>query len=251
MTLRPAISMALISSALYLCPALAADTPDDEWKFTFSPYFWGAGISGDVGQFDAPPIELDSSFSEIWKDLDFSFMAIAEARKNRFSLFSDVVYTKISSSADTPFGIVSDHVNVKSKTFAGILGGGYAVLQNDRALLDWVAGARIWHASTDIEFKGGLLGSRSGHDSDTWVDVVTGLRGRYSLTPEIYVSGWGLVGAGEADLDWDIAATVGYQFNDSLAAVAGYRAFGVDYSKGDFVFDVVQKGPILGVVMRF
>ncbi|WXL26373.1 hypothetical protein WG219_02465 [Ectopseudomonas mendocina] len=250
MNLRPALTL-LTFSALSITPIFASEGTEDEWQFAFSPYFWGAGISGDVGQFNLPKIEMDSSFSDIWKDLDFSFMAIAEARKGRFSLFSDVVYTKISSRADTPRGVLVDHINVKSETFAGVLGAGYAIVETDRALVDWVAGARLWHASTDINFKGGLVGDRSGHDSDTWVDAVTGLRGRYALTPEIYLSGWGLIGAGEADLDWDVAATVGYQFSNSLSAVAGYRALGVDYNKGSFVYDVVQKGPVVGVVMRF
>jgi hypothetical protein len=46
----------------------------------------------------------------------------------------------------------------------------------------------------------------------------------------IYVSGWGLIGAGGPDIDWDVAALAGYDFNERLSAVAGYRALGVDYS---------------------
>lgn len=78
-----------------------------------------------------------------------------------------------------------------------------------------------------------------------------GVRGRYFLTDSLYLSAWGLVGAGQADLDWDLAAGVGYEFNDRISAVAGYRALGVDYSNEGFVFDVVQQGPILGLVLRF
>ncbi|HTN31598.1 MAG TPA: hypothetical protein VL178_12340 [Pseudomonas sp.] len=43
-----------------------------------------------------PPVHLDSSFDDIRDDLDFSIMAIAEARRQRFSLLADVAYTKIS-----------------------------------------------------------------------------------------------------------------------------------------------------------
>jgi hypothetical protein len=78
-----------------------------------------------------------------------------------------------------------------------------------------------------------------------------GLKGNYSITPEIYLTGWGLVGAGGADIDWDVAGAIGYRFNDRIAAVAGYRALGVDYRDDGFVFDVVQQGPILGLVVRF
>jgi hypothetical protein len=36
-----------------------------------------------------------------------------------------------------------------------------------------------------------------------------------------------------------------------ISAVAGYRALGVDYSHDGFVLDIVQQGPICGVVMHF
>jgi hypothetical protein len=76
-------------------------------------------------------------------------------------------------------------------------------------------------------------------------------RGDYSITPHVYLTGWGLVGAGGADLDWDVAAGLGYRFNERFSAVAGYRALGVNYSENGFVFDVVQQGPIMGVVIHF
>ena len=49
----------------------------------------------------------------------------------------------------------------------------------------------------------------------------------------------------------NVAGGIGYEFNKTVSAVLGYRALGVDYSSDGFVFDVVQQGPILGVVMHF
>lgn len=80
---------------------------------------------------------------------------------------------------------------------------------------------------------------------------MAGLRGKYSFTPEVYLTGWGLVGGGGADLDWDVAVGVGYDFNDRISAIAGYRALGVDYSDDGFQFDAVQQGPILGLAVKF
>jgi hypothetical protein len=117
--------------------------------------------------------------------------------------------------------------------------------------LDVVAGARVWYVNTDISFSGGLLDGRDFDDNATWVDALAGLRGKYAFTDKVYLTGWGLVGGGGADIDWDVAGGIGYQFNDTVSAVAGYRALGVDYSDDGFVFDVVQQGPILGVVLRF
>lgn len=61
----------------------------------------------------------------------------------------------------------------------------------------------------------------------------------------------GLVGAGEADIDWDVAEAIGYRFNDRISSVIRYRALGVNYSNDDGFLDVVQQGPILGLVVRF
>ncbi|WP_436103518.1 hypothetical protein [Pararhizobium sp. LjRoot238] len=231
-------------------PAQQAET-EAGWTFAIAPYFWAAGISGDVAQFGLPAVEVDSSFSDILDHLDFGAMAIGEARYDRYSIFGDVMYSKISGSAGTPRGIVASSVEVTSETFAGLLGVGYSIIDDNSARLDVVGGARVWSVDTDLSFSGGILDGVSRNDGATWVDAMAGFRGNYAITPEIYLTGWGLIGAGQADLDWDVAAAIGYRFSDTISAVVGYRALGVDYSKDGFVFDVVQQGPILGMVIRF
>ncbi|MBZ9605431.1 hypothetical protein [Phyllobacterium chamaecytisi] len=255
--------IALIAAGLLAAtPVRAADitspmapelkqTERDGWTFAIAPYFWAAGMSGDAGLFGLPTVHLDMDFGDILKDLDFAAMAIAEARYDRYSLFTDILYTKISSGRGTPRGIIAGSVDVSSETFAGLIGAGYSVLQNERGNLDIVGGLRVWHASTDISFSGGILDGRGRSDGATWVDGLAGLRGKYSITDKVYLTGWGLVGGGGANVDWDVAGGIGYSFNDKISAVAGYRALGVDYSDDGFVLDVVQQGPIFGVVMRF
>jgi hypothetical protein len=246
-------------------PAKTADltplTPDAKqvesqsgWTFTVAPYFWAAGISGDTAQFGLPEVHMDANFGDLLKNLDFAFMAAGEARYDRYSIFSDIIYTKLGADADTPRGILADSVDVTSKTFAGLLGVGYSVLEDQSGHLDIVGGIRVWSVDTTIGFNGGAVGPILGEKSDsaTWVDGVAGVRGNYFFTPEVYLTGWGLVGAGGADVDWDVALGVGYKFNDSVSAIAGYRALGVNYSNDDgFVFDAVQQGPILGVAIHF
>lgn len=239
------------SSAPALSEPARQELKLDGWHFSASPYFWAAGISGTAGQFGLPPAKMKSDFSNILKDLDFSFMGIVEGHYERYSLFSDIIYTKISTGGQTPYGVLSDSIDIKSETFSGFFGGGYSLLEEGRNRLDVVAGGRVWYASTEISFEGGLFDGHSGRESAAWVDAVAGLRGKYFLTDNLYFSGWGVVGAGQAKIDWDLAGTIGYQFRDNLSAVGGYRALGVDYNHDGFVYDVVQKGPILGLVMQF
>jgi hypothetical protein len=226
-------------------------TEKEGWTFAFAPYFWAAGLSGDIAQFGLPEVHVDADFGDILDNLDFAAMAVGEARYDRYSIFGDIIYTKLSNGAETPRGILAGRVDVSSETFAGLIGAGYSVLQNDRGNFDLVGGVRVWHVSTEISFSGGFLDGRDVSDSATWVDGLVGVRGTYSITDNFYLTGWGLVGGGGANLDWDVMGGVGYKFNDTFSAVAGYRALGVDYSDDGFVFDVVQQGPILGLVMRF
>ncbi|GAA5628271.1 hypothetical protein Brsp05_03567 [Brucella sp. NBRC 12953] len=223
----------------------------DDWHFSASPYFWAAGISGTAGQFGLPPVKMQSNFGDLFKELDFSFMGVIEGHYDRYSLFTDIIYTKISTGSQTPYGVLSNSADIRSETFSGFIGGGYSLLQVGRNRLDVVAGARVWYASTEISFDGALFDGHSGRDSAAWIDAVAGMRGKYFLTDGLYFSGWGVVGAGQAKMDWDVAGTLGYQFKENLSAVAGYRALGVDYSKDGFVYDVIQKGPILGLVVHF
>ncbi|WEX77480.1 hypothetical protein PYH37_002278 [Sinorhizobium numidicum] len=234
-----------------MTPQVQQTTTENGWTFSFAPYFWAAGLSGDVAQFGLPKAHVDASFSDIFDHLDFGAMAIGEARYGPYSIFGDVMYTKISGQAGTPRGILATDVELSSETFAGLLGAGYAIFEDGSARLDVVGGLRVWSVESELSFRGGILDGRSRTDDATWVDGLAGFRGTYALTPEIYLTGWGLVGAGGADLDWDVAAAIGYRFSDTVSAVAGYRALGVDYSNDGFVFDVVQQGPILGLVVRF
>jgi hypothetical protein len=255
--LAAAIAMMLCSTANaadvspLVMPQTAPEDSTEDWSFAASPYFWGAGLSGKVSQFGLPTVKVDASFSDIFNQLDFAFMGAAELRHERFSVIGDFIYVKLSTDADTPFGLLTKEVDVQSESIAGLLGVGYAVLDGDRGHLDVVGGIRVWSVDTTITLNGGFLDGRSTKDGATWVDGMAGFRGRYALTDEWFVSGWGLVGTGGANVDWDVAANIGYQFNDTISAVAGYRALGVNYRDDGFVFDTVQQGPILGLTVKF
>jgi hypothetical protein len=221
------------------------------WTFSVTPYFWAAGLSGEIAQFGLPVIDFDTSFSDILENLDFAAMLITEARNGPYSIFGDLIYTKLGAGSATPRGILATSVDVEASTFAGLVGAGYSVLDGPSGRLDIVGGVRVWSVDTDISFSGAFLDGETRSDGATWVDGLVGVRGNFAFTPQFYAVGWALVGAGQADLDWDVMAGIGYRFNDRYSATLGYRALGVDYSDDGFVFDVVQQGPIMGLTIRF
>ncbi len=223
----------------------------EAWQFTVAPYFWATGLSGKTSQFNLPTIDIDASFGDLWDRLDFAAMLIGEARKGRYSLFGDLMYTKLGADSATPRGVLATTVDVKVKTFAGLLGGGYAIAESATGRLDVIAGLRLWSVETDITFRGAYLDGAKRSDGATWVDVLAGLRGNYALSPKLSVMAWAMAGAGEADLDWDVAIGLDYRFNKTVSATIGYRAVGVDYKSGGFEFDVVQQGPMAGLKILF
>ena len=54
-----------------------------------------------------------------------------------------------------------------------------------------------------------------------------------------------------SDFMWDVFGGVGYEVKDWLSLVAGFRATGVDYQEGDFLYDITQYGPLIGAVIQF
>lgn len=230
----------------------AAPATQGGWTFSVTPYFWAAGLSGTTSQFGVPAvIDIDASFDDILQNLDFAAMMIAEARYGRYSLFGDLIYTKLSAGGETPRGRLASSIDVEASTFAGLAGGGYALVDAPNGRIDLVGGLRVWSVDTEVTFSGGLLDGASPSDGATWVDGLVGVRGNFAFTPNFYFTGWGLVGAGGADIDWDVAAGLGYTINDTFSATLGYRALGVDYSNDGFLFDVIQQGPIAGLTIRF
>ncbi|WP_442204645.1 hypothetical protein [Rhizobium sp. RAF56] len=243
-----------VSQAADMTPDAPAPTPvqtSSGWTYTVTPYLWAAGISGDVGVRRLPEAHINADFGDIWNNLDFGAMVTGEARYDRYSIVGDVIYLKLSNDTATPRGIVANNVEVTSKTFTGFLGAGYALLDAPNGHLDIVGGARLWSLDNTISFNGGFLDGARGDSTKTWVDAMAGLKGNYFFTPQIYTTGWGLVGGGGADVDWDVGAGLGYKFNNTFSAEVGYRAMGVNYRDNGFVYDVVLQGPTVGLSIHF
>ena len=70
----------------------------DRWHFQLTPYFWAAGIKGDVG-IAGTLSPVDASFGDIAENLDFAFAAHAEAARGKWKLLADLLYINLGSSA--------------------------------------------------------------------------------------------------------------------------------------------------------
>ena len=82
-----AIGLPFLASGALAADAVSPVAPEpatvvtkEGWTFTVAPYFWAAGLSGDIASFGLPAIRVDPSFSDIFDHLDFGAMATPNSR---------------------------------------------------------------------------------------------------------------------------------------------------------------------------
>lgn len=244
-----ALLLCAIAAGTTALPTVAMAAGSDGWQINGGPYLWGAGVRGHAGNHRTGSQPVDSDFSDIARTADMTLMLMGEARQGPYSILTDLMY--IETDTRERVGSTATKVEVEGKTASGFLGGGYTVLGDDEHRLDIAGGVRVWYSSTTISLHGGYFNGLSGSDKATWADAMLGLRGHYAVNDRFWLSGWGMAGAGQSREDWDLTALAGWEFLPGFSAVAGYRAMGVNYRHDGFVYDIVQKGPLLGISGRF
>lgn len=226
-------------------------TSTDEWQFQFSPYFWLASLHGNAGIRNRTS-QVDESFGDIFHMLNFTFMGVFEARKGKLVSLTDLEYVNISDNKATP-GPLFSNVDAQFKTFIFDPEVGYRLLDHpDKgASIDVLGGVRVWHVSTDFAFGAGVLPATEVQASRNWVDGVVGLRGKAALSPKMFITGKFDVGGGGSKFSWQLFGGAGYNITPKIALIGGYRVLDVNYNKNGFVYDMNQRGPIVGLGFRF
>jgi len=224
------------------------------WSFSASPYLWFAGLDGKIGiNQNLPSVDVDISFSEIFKSIDWMpppVMFVGEVRYDRFAAFTDFIFLGLEDENSHTRGPLSATVDSKLDTIIWTLGGSYRFIDNKYGFAALLAGARLWN----VDATGTLVGpfavrQRSG--GKTWVDPIVGLNGRINLGGGFALQAEGDVGSGAARVDWQLMGTLQYQLADWVTLAAGYRYLAVDYESGNFRFDAALHGPIIGATFRF
>jgi hypothetical protein len=220
-------------------PSVVPEIP--AWTVTLAPYVWAAGLKGDIGV-GGRVASVDMSFGDVVSNLQFAFMGVGEIRNGRFAVFTDLT-----------FGQLANSVRAESQTLMWTAGVEYRFVDAPGGHLDAFAGFRVYGLDNSLAFQGGPLNGVNISDNQAWIDPMIGLIGRVDLTDRVFVTAWGMIGGFgvSSDLVWDVMAGLGYEFNQHISAVAGYRASGVNYSNGGFLYDVVQQGPFTGIIFKF
>jgi hypothetical protein len=266
-----------ITAAIFSAPAHAqAVAPANQWIFSITPYLWLPNINGTL-KYSVPPgaggsPEVETGPNDYLENLQAVIMISGEARKDRWSVFTDLIYLGFSdeesSVKSVNFGgsLVSSSVNVAtSSSFRGTawtLGTGYAVQTGQAVMLDIFGGLRYFslEASTDWQLAVAITGPGGGQTfprtgsisegSHLW-DGIVGVRGRVLLGS----SDWSIpyyldVGASSSNWTWQGMLGIAYSFKWGGLTLA-YRNLYYDQNNDKLIQDLRFTGPALGLTFRF
>ena len=173
------VLLAAITAAIFSAPAHAqAVAPANQWIFSITPYLWLPNINGTL-KYSVPPgaggsPEVETGPNDYLENLQAVIMISGEVRRDRWSVFTDLIYLGFSdeesSVKSVNFGgnLVSSSVNVAtSSSFRGTawtLGTGYAVQTGQVVMLDIFGGVRYFslEASTDWQLAVAITGPGGG-----------------------------------------------------------------------------------------
>ena len=245
----------LLFSLFLSASAIAEQSGENKWQFHLAPYAWLASQNGTVATLPGlPAADIDFDFwDDIVGNINGAFFLVGEAQKGRWGIFMDIAYVDIEIEDDQLAPYFS---SLTSGTESWIVSaaGQYRAVEKPRAFLDILAGARYWSVDSTLALGAGALPARKISNKEDWFDPIIGLKGRSFIGDSRFFVGGGLVIGGfsvVSDFMWDANVNLGYRWTRTFSTTLGYRYLEVDYEKDDFLYDVAQHGPILGLSWRF
>ena len=266
---------ALLAVVLALSAHSGKAHAEEGWTFSLTPYLWLPNVNGTL-KYAVPPgggarPEVDTGPNDYLENLSFVLMLAGEARKGRWSVFTDLIYLDFDNEESTVktvnFGGDRIDTALNSSTTSSLtgvawtFGGGYTVLQDPQHRLDVLGGVRYfglkassdWQLSAALSGPNGQVFAQSGSISQTedlW-DVIVGVRGRLKLGGGSWFVPYYLdAGTGSSALTAQAFVGIGYAFKWG-ELLASYRTVYYDLEEDGLLQDVRFAGPAFGASFRF
>jgi hypothetical protein len=250
---------------------------DEKWDFKITPYFWFFNVEGTLRYSPriggSPQVKFDNK--DLLESLDFGFMLSGEARKGRWSIFTDVMYLDLSNEKGRvkavdlnlggPINLTSTNLDLGTdsslETWIWTLAGGYEIVKGPTLSLNLHGGFRFltadastdWRLTATVSGPGaGQVFQRSGSISqskDIW-DAIAGFRGEVRLWgSNWYIPYYFDIGTGNSDLTWQGMMGLSYRIGwGEIKFVYRYLYYDTD----DGLFEEVSfEGPALGLTIHF
>lgn len=239
---------AVVLSLVAIVPvAGAADSGSDEWQFEAAVYLWGPSMEVTPKNGDS----IKMSFSDILDNLDMTFMGMLAARKEKWSLYADVDYLKLSDSKSgsrrIANQIIDSKVDVEMEAWIVTAAGGYTLVDTGKYSLDLLGGARYLSVDLPLKFQVNQVARKTTPSGD-WLDGIVGVRGKVDLAEKWYLNYYADGGTGDSTSTWQALAGLNYQFRKFHAGF-GYRY--LTWNNDGEIEDLTIKGPYAGVRFMF
>jgi hypothetical protein len=263
------------------------------WCETPSPLEFRIGLPGFLSQLSGDfgvrgvVTDLDISIDELVRHIDAFPVALSVyARYHRWEFFADGEWIQLSASAPLR-GLLFTRADLDLgyAFWEGFVG--YRIVNCDKAVLSFYAGARYTYYSADFRIQNSndprfplfraLLGiPQSGQASGdkSWVDPVVGISGRYRVAKavtlyasgdvggfnanadtafEIVRTGAGLARVSTSSSDWSYQAQGGVevQWARQFWTQLGWRYLKYDYQLGGFANKTGLNGPFVQAGFNF
>jgi hypothetical protein len=269
-----------IFTVIFTAPAQAQSVePIDQWKFSITPYLWLPNVNGTL-KYNIPPStggggspEVEAGPNDYLQNLEAVMLLSGEVRKERWSVFTDIIYlgfaNQKSSVKEINFGgnIVSSSMNLATSTWLRgmnlTFGVGYAVKTGKAAPVDVFGGLRYFDlsAGTDWQLTATVSGptntsqtfpaSGSISKSSPLLDGIIGVKGRFPLGESRWSVPYYLdIGMGSSKLTYQWLLGIAYSFRWGDVTLA-YRDLYFDQADDKFVQNLQFSGLALGATIRF
>jgi hypothetical protein len=238
MNIKPALVVLSAALSTTAVTGFAADGQQEEpWQFGVTVPLWAPQIDGNA-TIKGVQRDVNISFDQLKDHLDASFALGLEARKGKFGIFGDAGYMKFSGDAKSAGGAKADFGLKFVLADAGV---SYLLVKTESEhpfLLEGTLGLRYWYTDTSLVIKdsgGNVL--LNGSNYRNLEDPMIGLRGSQFFTSKFHLDFAGDIGGfgisdSQATLDWSATGMVTYDFVKWFSLSAGYKAVGLDASKG-------------------
>ena len=239
-----------------LAPQTASAQQSDSWKGSFAPlYFWATEINGEIAT-RAGTVPVFMSFDDAADHLAGAFSFHFEAEKNRFGIFSDLNFARLSTESDfTLQGPLAVTVNGDADMSNTFFEAGASYRLSDTTNVAVIGGLRTFTLSSQIEFSTPNVSVTPIDASRTAVSAFAGVTYRPRLHEKASLISRADIGGGSG-MSW--SGMLGFEFRPKPWAglVVGYKAVGVEFGKEEDdkeirKVDLTYYGPIFGLNLHW
>ncbi len=222
------------------------------WEQQLVIYGWMPTFDGTI-TYQIPSESDKESDASMIDNLDMALMGSYEARKDKFSFLTDLIYLGMSGEETVRSGTLLETTFDQELT-AWLLSfyGGYNIIDAPQVTLDLIAGMRYFSLDIDagINLPGTGLPTISLSPSVEVYDALIGIKGRVDINQNWYIPYIFDIGMGDTDLTWQAQASIGYRFGWGDVLVT-YRYMHYEKEGLSLIQDFNLYGPKVGVVFHF